>query len=339
MKGFIGVLYILLVVLSSSCGQTIPEDSKIRGLSFVASRDAVQHEHITPVVEVHANYAAIMPFGFLRDLEHPQIVYNTDRQWFGERKEGVKQYVEKLHEHNIEVMIKPQIWIWHGEFTGYLKMNSEADWEQLEDSYRQFILDFAEQAQELNVAMFCIGTELEQFIAHRPEFWKALIAEVRQKYHGKITYAANWDEYKRVPFWESLDYIGVDAYFPVSEAKTPTVLEAQAGWRPWKEELKAVALQFDKKIIFTEYGYRSTHFAGKEPWNSDHEIKDVNLEAQSNLMQGLYNEIWGEPWFAGGFLWKWFIDHEDVGGMQDAQFTPQNKPVTHVIKERYKAKD
>ncbi len=236
-------------------------------------------------------------------------------------------------------MLKPQIWIWHGEFTGYLKMNSEADWRLLEASYRQFILDFAAQAQELNVALFCIGTELEQFIANRPVFWKTLITEIKQIYRGKLTYAANWDEYHRVPFWEALDYIGVDAYFPVSEAKTPSVLEAEMGWRPWKEELKAVALRHDKKIIFTEYGYRSTHFAGKEPWNSDHEIKDVNHEAQTNLMRGLYNEIWVEPWFAGGFLWKWFIEHDAVGGMQDAQFTPQNKPVERVIKERYKALD
>ncbi len=74
-------------------------------------------------------------------------------------------------------MLKPQIWIWRGEYTGYLKMTSEEDWKILEDTYRKFILDFAEVAQESKVEIFCIGTELEQFIIHRPEYWSRLISE------------------------------------------------------------------------------------------------------------------------------------------------------------------
>jgi hypothetical protein len=115
-----------------------------------------------------------------------------------------------------------------------------------------------------------------------------------------LTYAANWDEYKRVPFWEQLDYIGVDAYFPVSENKTPTIEEAKAGWQSWKTEMQGVATAHNKKIIFTEYGYRSVDFAGKEPWKSNRDMIQINLEAQSNLSKALYEEIWDEEWFAGG---------------------------------------
>ena len=59
-------------------------------------------------------------------------------------------------------------------------------------------------AEEEKVDIFCIGTELEKFIEHRPAYWRELIAEVRKVYKGKLTYAANWDEYKRVPFWDAL---------------------------------------------------------------------------------------------------------------------------------------
>ena len=39
--------------------------------------------------------------------------------------------------------------------------------------------------------------------------------------------------------------------------------------------------------------------------------------------------------FAGGFIWKWFHNHSEVGGMQNNRFTPQNKPVEKLIKEHY----
>jgi len=318
-------------------GKTIKESliSKINGVSFVASKDSILQKNIAPLKKVHVDYAAIMPFGFIKSLEHPEIIYNQERQWFGETKQGAKQYVSMLHKNDIKVMMKPQIWVWHGEFTGLLKMASESDWLELENSYRNFIIDFAKVAEEENVEIFCIGTELEKFIMHRPEYWRNLISEVKNVYNGKLTYAANWDEYKRVPFWDALDYIGVDAYFPVSERKSPTVEESRSGWQHWKEELKRVSERENKKIIFTEYGYRSVDFAGREPWESNYKLTSINFEAQSNTLQGLYEEVWNEQWFAGGFLWKWFIAHERVGGETDNQFTPQNKPAEVIVAKYY----
>jgi hypothetical protein len=295
----------------------------------------VLQEHINPLVELHANYAAIMPFGFVRNMGSPEILYDSERQWFGETRKGVKQYIEMLHKNNIRVLLKPHLWISHGEFTGYLKMNNEETWEQLETGYRDFILSYAEVAAQTGVAIFCIGTELEQFITHRPAFWLELIAEVRGIYSGELTYAANWDEYKRVPFWDRLDYIGIDAYFPVSESKTPTIAEAGIGWQQWKKEMAGVATSFNKQIIFTEVGYRSMDFAGKEPWKSERGEAAANMEAQSNLTAALLEELWKEPWFSGGFIWKWYIDHETSGGIENNRFTPQNKPAELVIRNAF----
>ena len=312
--------------------------SKINGLSFVASRDSLQAENILPIQEINANYAAIMPFAFIKNLEHPEIVYNQSRQWYGETAKGATQYIEMLHKNGFKIMLKPQIWVWRGEYTGLVKMDSEASWLELENSYRNFIMDFAKLAEEEKVEIFCIGTELEKFIEHRPEYWLKLIQEIRKVYKGKLTYAANWDEYKRVPFWNTLDFIGIDAYFPLSESKTPTVNETFLAWQKLKVELNAFSEKQNKKIIFTEYGYRSVDFAGKEPWKSDREMNSVNLAAQQNLLEGTYKAIWEEDWFAGGFLWKWFIAHPEVGGVADNQFTPQNKPAEVIVKKYY-AKD
>ncbi len=327
--------HFLLVALLYSTISCHAQDTKINGISFVASRDSISQEHVAPLLQLNANYAAVMPFGFIKRLDHPEILYNTDRQWFGETFEGTKQYITKLQYNNIKVMLKPQIWIWHGEFTGHLSMATEKDWKLLEASYRNFILDFARLAEETNVSLLCIGTELEQFIKQRPTFWKQLISEIKSIYKGKLTYAANWDEYKNVPFWNQLDFIGVDAYFPISEEKTPTLQEAKNGWKEWKNEMKTVSENHNKKILFTEYGYRNTDFAGKEPWHSGRERKTINHDNQGTLLTALFEGVWQEPWMAGGFLWKWFISHDNSGGEMNNQFTVQNKPSQLVVQYYY----
>lgn len=327
------ILYALavLTVLQSCTAQ----NKKINGVSFVANRNPVDSTHVQPVQKVHANYAAVMPFGFVPELDKPQIVYNTDRQWYGETREGGRNYVNELHKGGIAVMVKPQIWIRHGEFTGYLKMETEEEWQTLETSYRAFIMDYATLAQEEQAAIFCIGTELEQFVVNRPDYWKQLIKDIKKAYSGKLTYAANWDEYTRVPFWDQLDYIGIDGYFPVSDSQTPAVAEAIAGWKPWKEEMSAFAKAQNKKILFTEWGYRSMDYAGKEPWTSDRGYDAVNLKAQSNTTQAVFETLWMEDWFAGGFVWKWFIHHDRSGGKDNNRFTPQNKPAEDVLRTYY----
>lgn len=326
------ICFVFSILLSSCSSQT----DKVNGVSFVAYGKPIDKTHTTPVVEkINANFAAVMPFGFIRDLNNPEIFHNTDRQWFGETRAGAKQYSEELRKQNIKIMVKPQIWIRRGEFTGFLDMKTEEDWKKLENSYTNFIIEYTELAQEINAEILCIGTELENFIKKRPKYWNQLITKIKKIYKGKLTYAANWDEYKRTPFWGQLDFIGIDAYFPVSDEQTPTFEKSIEGWQKHKSVIKSYSDKFQKPVLFTEYGYRSVDYSGKEPWRFDSSMTEVNLEAQVNTSKALYETFWNEDWFAGGFIWKWFIDYDKSGGKDDNQFTPQNKPVEQVIKTYY----
>jgi len=327
-------LLLLCCLLQLSCSSQFV--GKINGISFVASREQATQAHVKPIKEVNADYAAVMPFGFLRDINSPTIIFNTDRQWYGETKIGAKQYIELLHKNKIRVMLKPQIWVWRGVFTGELKMQSEASWQELEKSYEDFILTYAALAEESKVEIFCIGTELEEFVINRPEFWKQLIQKIRGQYQGKLTYAANWDEYGRTPFWASLDYIGIDAYFPLSEERTPTVEQLKEGWQPWKNKIAVLSKEVNRPVLFTEFGYRSMDYTAKKPWLVDRNEENVNLEGQVNAKKAIFESFWDEDWFAGGFVWKWFIHHDKAGGPQDNRFTPQNKPAQEIIKTFYK---
>lgn len=148
------IIYGLLVFIFAGCAAIPHQSSKINGVSFVASRGVVDASHVKPVVAVNANAAAVMPFGFIRDVSHPEISYNTKRQWFGETRSGAGQYIEALHKEGINVMVKPQLWISHGEFTGFLKATSEADWQLLETSYTDFIIEYAEMAKRIMLKYF-----------------------------------------------------------------------------------------------------------------------------------------------------------------------------------------
>jgi hypothetical protein len=332
MKPLLTLPFLLLFL---SCAVAPVPEPKINGVSFVASRVAVDTSHINPILSIHANAASIMPFGFIRDVNHPEVIYNSDRQWFGETKEGAEHYITELHNNGISIMLKPQIWIQRGEFTGNLVMTSEENWRLLEESYSRFVLDYAQVAEDMQVDVFCIGTELELFIKNRPEYWRQLITKIRQIYKGSLTYAANWDEFWRTPFWEELDYIGIDAYFPISEAQTPSVEDCLRGWNKHKEQLSRFSEEWDRPILFTEFGYRSVDYAAREPWRYDRSMTSINLQAQTNATQALFESVWMEPWFAGGYLWKWFVNHDKVGGHENNQFTPQNKPVEQLIGAYY----
>lgn len=133
-------------------------------------------------------------------------------------------------------------------------MKTEEDWKILEQQYDAFILDFERVAEDTKCEMFCMGTELNKFVVNRPAYWDSLIIKIRMIYKGKITYAENWDTYSNLPFWKQLDYIGLDAYFPLSDAANITTKELETAWKKIKEDIRSLSLKNNKHILFTEYG-------------------------------------------------------------------------------------
>lgn len=322
--------FVLLLSLLSTYSQ-----QKMNGVSFVASNTPVSIEAIQPVLNLNANWVALMPFGFMKTESETNIQYNSNRQWWGETKIGVSKTALAFHQQKIKTMLKPQIWIPNGGFTGHIEMKSEFEWIAFEKNYEKFILDYANVAQDNDFELFCIGTELNNFVVKRPDFWKQLIIKIKTIYKGKLTYAENWDTYKKVSFLLSLDYIGIDAYFPLSKEKTPTITDLETAWKPIKKEIKNLSSQFKKPILFTEFGYQSKDFTAALPWEHNNN-NGLNLIAQNNSLNAIFNQFWKEKWFAGGFLWKWYDNHSQSGGFTDKDYTIQNKPSEKIVKTIFK---
>lgn len=309
------------------------KEKNITGVSFAASKVLIDSTDLISVKAIDAKWVALMPYGFIKEGSS-ELVYNSQWQWVGETSEGIINDIQLCKQQGFKIMLKPHVWITHGKYTGDFSVASEKDWEQFEASYSKYILEFAAIAENQHVGLFCMGTEWRAFVRQRPSYWQSLIEEIRKVYSGKITYAANWDEYKETPFWSELDYIGVNAYFPLSEKEGPSFDELKLAWQPIIDSLANLSNAIKKPILYTEFGYRSIIGTTIRPWESYTQV-DVSMKEQELALEAMFESSWNKPWFAGGFLWKWFNKNHRRGGLENTGYTVQNKPTQSVVKKYY----
>lgn len=333
------IVGLFLNVMGCSNADTLPLnltrqscDFSIKGLSIVAPQSPIDSTALQPIVDIHANSISLMPYAFCT-IENPEVRYNQHGQYWGENIDGVIDCIKLAHQKKISVMLKPHLWIGHGIYTGAFTLNTEKEWQIWEASYQKYMLHFATVADSMKAEIFCVGTELGNSIKERPKFWNSFIDTIRKTFHGKLTYAANWDEYKNIPFWDKLDYIGVDAYFPLAKDETPSINSLKNGWEKYLEEIQKVSEENKRPVLFTEYGYRNVDYNTAEPWKENE--GNQNNKAQVNAYEAFYQSFARKKWFAGGFVWKWYADGERYR-LSNIDFTPQDKPAEKVIENWYR---
>ena len=233
-------------------------------------------------------------------------------------------------------MMKPHVWVVGAGWPGDFELDTEERWLIWEKSYRKYILRMAEVADSLDVELFCIGTEYRKAAAQRESFWRELIHEVQDIYDGPITYAANWDNYANIKFWDELDYIGIDAYFQLSKKREPSKKVMKKELNKIKVELKDFSEVQDREIIFTEYGYKSVDYLFNGDWESGGNTLAFNESNQRRAYECFFETIWEGDWMKGGFLWKWHLYARDKQtGKGNKRYTPQNKAAQQVIRKYY----
>lgn len=317
--------------------QSVTTSKQIDGVSFVSSPRKPGNEVFNSVKQLNAGWISLMPYAFSYK-DSSQIWYDTKGQWWGEKTEGIIEYTRLAKEQGLKIMLKPHLWIIRGGFTGKLSFTTKEKWAQWEQAYQKYILHHARLADSLHIELFCLGTELESFVKARPAFWPSFIKKVKAAYKGKLTYAANWDEYKRFPYWKQMDYIGIDAYFPLSKEQTPSPKQLHTAWTRWTQEIQGVHQKYNKPVLFTEFGYRSIYQTAAEPWVSNKRKQPVNLQGQVNALNALFETFTPQPWFAGGFIWKWFdlaTSGYNIDPKTHTGYSPQNKPAEKLLKKWY----
>lgn len=337
-------LFLLLIAgyfafSEDSFSSFIYQGEKMKGLSFVAPNKPINAAHFDETERVNAYWVSLMPYGFVQDGE-PSFRYTKSEsptkeshQWWGEQPNGVIECIRMAHGNGQKVMLKPHMWQGNGSYTGDFKLDSEEDWKEFELTFGSYILQYAKIAEQNQVELFCIATEMKEMVSERPEFWFQLIKDIKKVYSGALTYAENWDCFDDVPFWSELDFIGIDGYFPLSKARNPELKELKLGWKRHLKKMERISGQMQKPVLFTEYGFRSCDFSTEKPWETDYTLPD-NEGLQARAYQSLYEEVWNQSWFAGGFVWKWFPFKDSSKSSKD-KFCPQHKEAENVLREFY----
>jgi len=336
---FLSYLITILIYLSTFL---VLSAQPINGISFCAPASPdLNIEMFEDLKTTNANWVALIPEATLhrRSL---RLVPDHENECWGETIDANIAAIKLAKNAGLKIFLKPHLVLGkiehgdktnHSEWRGDLRLKYDSDWKVLEQHYETYILELARIAEENEVELFSVGTELKKFTQYRGKFWKQLITKVKNIFHGKITYSANWDEYAHVSFWDDLDYIGVDMYFPVSKSKTPSVQKTIKKWKKISKNIKRTSLKHDRQVLLTEFGYRNISYAGKRPWTHDKGEQTIpNNEAQTNLYEAIFQAFWNEPWVAGGFSWKWFAHPKKK---DNTSFTVQGKPALATIKKWY----
>ncbi len=195
---------------------------------------------------------------------------------------------------------------WRGQFL-------PADPDAWFASHRALQTHYGALAEELGVAAMSVGSEYSQTESRFPDQWRAVIAANRAEFSGLLTYSANWSDtdgagggFEGVPFWDDLDVIGVDAWFPLIESgEAPEVELLVAGWQPWLNRMEAVSQEHDRPVWFTEVGYASRVGAAARPWEWQ-KTDEPSAVTQENGYKAFFEAVYEqEEWVQGAFFWWW----------------------------------
>lgn len=311
-----------------------PKADAIAGVNLDVSR-RLDDSVLDALVATGVDWIALVPFGWQPRFDTPEVRLRTTNARWGETDAGLSEIIARARERGIRTLIKPHIWLLEevpGQWRGTIGFDTGAHWQAWEADYRAFIMHYATLAQSQGAHMLSVGVELHRAVSERPDFWRSLIDDVRQAYDGPLTYGANWDgEMAAVRFWDRLDYLGVHAYFPLTNRQDASVADLERGWRTHLRTIESLCATWDRPILFTEVGYRSIAGAAVQPWNF--RVRSaVDAQEQADAYEALFRTFWERDWFAGLFLWEWDADISATADLSDDDdYTPQTKPAQAVM--------
>ena len=267
----------------------------------------------------------------------------TSLVWLDMRKTPTPEKLAELIQHakskKLRVILMPIVLLDKPEGTEWRGTIKPPVWEDWFDSYREMLLHFAWIAEQNKVDVLSVGSELVSAEKERGE-WKKTINAVREVFNGQLTYSANWDHYKSIPFWNELDLIGMNSYWSLDEdppgsrnhmKEKVTVEKVVENWQYIQEDLLAFQKQMGKPILFLEVGWCSLGNAAHEPWDYTRtDDFEQDKELQRKLYEGFFKAWHDKPGLGGFICWEWTpgdVAEDDKG------YTPEDKPAQDVLKE------
>ncbi|MHC4219675.1 MAG: glycoside hydrolase family 113 [Planctomycetota bacterium] len=297
----------ILLVLAMDAGPPPADHATVRGMTVSCQTwgwewgtDQMVQE-MRDLKTLGVNWIAIHPYAGIRG---DGSVVMHDR-WYGDDTSWLTRPIAEAHRQGLKIMIKPHLAYWGSPFRwrGDIAFETDDQWQRFFKQYETWVSRAAEVCADADA--FVVGTELDRTI-HRHEDWRRIIASVRGRFEGHITYAANWTHYEQVPFWDALDVIGIQGYFPLAEQPgLPDPDALRQAWTSRLDQVAAFARQHDRKVVLSELGYTRSDQAAVRPWD-DREGGEHADETQARCLTAALEALERDEVVVGAFLWKWF---------------------------------
>ncbi len=338
----------LLTLLNFALAQVAGPDEMIKGMNFIRFSSQYPYNSVSgesSLIDLkeltRINWVAIVPVWWMSDTGSSDIVFMPD---ISPSDSEVIRIINLAHSLGLKVFLKPEVRCLSGVGRGYHNPR-DTNWFV---SYRNFISRYALIARQTGCELFSVGVELDQTTDESWEVmeWRKTIRLVRGILsHSPVacllTYAADWRIFGAIPFWDSLDYIGINAYFPLRDETEPEPLplpsvDYLSVW--WKTSylplIKRLADSLVKPVIFTEVGYRSIRGSTRKP-RDETLLGDYDEVEQRNGYIACFHSLLGKPWFAGWFWFNWTTGQPDSGGQRvpvDHSYSPRGKKAQEVLR-------
>lgn len=326
-----------------------PMTNEIQGISLTSSQSDLPNERREYIFKqeiqpLGVNWVGIAPFCYEENSTSPEVgncrPADAPRGTLSDAE--ITRMAELAHSFGLRVMLEPQLVPASGDWPYVNPQKSEPEWTVWFASYTEMIVHYARLAEETHIDLFSVGAEMYG-TTQREADWRTVVAAIRQVYNGRITYAAHIFDVYSVSWWDAVDIIGVDAYFPLASGnEDPTLDQLKASWLPNVSKLDALSRKFGKPVLFTEVSYPSIH--GANNWGGDMNwylakfkqegSNALDTQLQANLYRALLDSFTGKSWWLGVF-WYTVTDNPQEGGPYDPSLVPLGKPAEDILRQYY----
>lgn len=247
----------------------------------------------------------------------------------------IRDIISKAKSEGYEIVLKPHVDPLDTPFGGVGRWGLQKDtgkWDELFESYSEFILHYAQIAEEMNVKLLVIGCELESMthswsgITDADSRWRQIISDIRSIYNGKLTYSCSfhgnrndtWSSPNNITFWDALDYIGFELYRGLTvDNRNPSLDELKAGVEDvFENYMKPLSDQYNKKVLIPEINYYAFDGVNTNPladpavsnFLPDNSSPDPQEQADcyQAVLEVLY-EKYGSNYIAGILWWPGYL--------------------------------
>jgi hypothetical protein len=327
-------LFLVLVIAAAPSAWAIPAQL---GVSYSAwNQDLTDpgtfsqlQQSVQEMKAAGVKWVALNTFEFQDTLASTTIA--PDYGMWSTTDASLQAAINEFKANGIQVLLKPMVDVKSGDWRGNIPPSGAWFTE-----YQGFITDWANKATTWGADALSVGCEFRDTIwtPGWDDEWRSTVDAARAAFAGPMTYAANHDSYQDVSWWDAVDFVGIDAYFPLTSDLDPLLAQLLAEWNGHADAIEAwlAANHPDMDVLFTEIGYTNldgTNILPNAYWMHGPGVDELE---QAQCYFAALQETWNRDWMSGYYWWIW--DTQPGGGGYNA-YTPQGNQAYYVLYEFY----